>query len=142
MLRTNFYLKTSGAGRERTAPEGGSRMILREIVFTCSNPYVARAAVASIGGDFARRFSGDAAQRNLPSGLLAARLVRHFARNADEIDWEGAREATRGADMPILAGLRYILERGLERAVEAPRTGGWIASPPALACMDARPSCA
>ena len=30
-------------------------MIVREIVKTCSNPHVARAAVASIGGDFARR---------------------------------------------------------------------------------------
>ena len=115
-------------------------MILREIVATCSNPHIARAAVASIGGDFARRFSHDAAARNLPSGLLAARLVRHFARNADEGDWESAREATLGADMPILAGLRYILERSLERAVEAPRAAGWMASSAPLTC--APPSCA
>ena len=31
-------------------------MIVHEIVLTCSNPHVARAAVASIGGDFAREF--------------------------------------------------------------------------------------
>lgn len=116
-------------------------MILREIVLTCSNPHVARAAVASIGGDFARRFSRDAAARNVPSGLLAARLVRHFARNAEESDWEGAREAAQGADMPILAGLRYILERGLERAIEAPpRAGCWMAPTGSLA--GARPNCA
>ena len=30
-------------------------MIVREIVLTCSNPHVARAAVLSIGGDFARQ---------------------------------------------------------------------------------------
>src|SRR5271154_2289579 len=89
-------------------------MIVREIVQTCSNPHVARAAVASIGGDFARRFTHDAAQRNLSSGLFAAGLVRRFSRRAGESDWEGVGEATRGADQPILSGLRYILERGVE----------------------------
>ncbi len=88
-------------------------MIVREIVRTCSNPHVARAAVASIGGDFARRFSSDAEKRNLTSGIFAAGLVRRFSRHAAEGDWEGVGEATRGADQPILSGLRYILERGV-----------------------------
>ena len=86
-------------------------MIVREIVLTCSNPHVARAAVASIGGDFARRFSRDAAKRNLTSGVFAAGLVRRFSRQAGNGDWEGVDEAIRGADQPILSGLRYILER-------------------------------
>jgi hypothetical protein len=85
-------------------------MIVREILRTCSNPHVARAAVASIGGDFARRFSRDAATRNLTSGILAAGLVRRFSRQAGAREWEGIDEATRGADQPILSGLRYILE--------------------------------
>ena len=89
-------------------------MIVREIVSTCSNPHVARAAIASIGGDFARRFERDAASRNLSSGTLASCLVRHFVRRAGRSDWEGVGKATRGADTPILTGLRYILERGLE----------------------------
>jgi hypothetical protein len=89
-------------------------MIEREIVWTCSNPHVARAAVASIGGDFARTFCRDAASRNLTSGLLAARLVREFARHAGDGDWEALDDAIRGADMPILSGLRYILDRALK----------------------------
>ena len=89
-------------------------MIVREIVRTCSNPHVARAAVASIGGDFARRVSRDAAKRNLTSGIFAAGLVRRFSRQAGARDWEGVDEATRGADQPILSGLRYILEHGVE----------------------------
>jgi hypothetical protein len=89
-------------------------VIVREIVLTCSNPHVARAAVASIGGDFARRFSRDAAKRNLTSGVFAAGLVRRFSRRARDGDWVGVGEATRGADQPILTGLRYILERGRE----------------------------
>ena len=86
-------------------------MIKREIVRTCSNPHVARAAVASIGGDFASKFCQDAARRNLTSGLLAARMVREFARDAGDGDWEALDEVTRGADMPILSGLRHILDR-------------------------------
>lgn len=89
-------------------------MIAFEIVATCSNSHVARAAVASIGGDFACRFARDAADLNLSSGMLASRLVRDFARRADDGDWDGLDEAIRGADTPILAGLRHILERGLE----------------------------
>ena len=89
-------------------------MTAREIISTCSNPHVAGAALASIGGDFARRFERNAANRNLSSGMLASHLVSHFVRRAGDSDWEGVGKATRGADMPILSGLRYILERGLE----------------------------
>jgi hypothetical protein len=89
-------------------------MIVREIVSTCSNPHVARAAVASIGGEFAHRFECDAAGRNLSSGMLASSLVRHFVHRASNSEWQGVEEAARNTDMPILSGLRYILERGLE----------------------------
>ena len=111
-------------------------MIVREIVRTCSNPHVARAAVASIGGDFARRVSRDAEKRNLTSGLFAAGLVRRFSRAAGARDWEGVDEATRGADQPILSGLRYILERGAELDEERRRSRVGLArrrrrSPPA-----------
>ena len=70
-------------------------MIVREIVLTCSNPHVARAAVLSIGGDFARRLSRDAAKRNLTSGVFAAGLVRRFSRQAGHGDWEGVGHAAR-----------------------------------------------
>ena len=86
-------------------------MNVREIVQTCSNPHVAHAAVASIGGDFARRFFRDAESRSLPSGLLAARLVQDFDRRAGVGDWAGLDRAISGSDMPILSGLRHILER-------------------------------
>ena len=113
-------------------------MIVREIVQTCSNPHVARAAVASIGGDFARRFTHDAAKRNLSSGLFAAGLVRRFSRQAGERDWEGVGEATRGADQPILSGLRYILERGVELDEgDGDRDWGWLTAAPFSFCCEA-----
>ena len=93
--------------------------VLREIVRTCSNPHVARAALASIGGEFARRFAVDASRRDLPSGVLAARFVRAFAENADDEDWRRVAAATRGADQPILSGLLYILDRGLSAGTDA-----------------------
>jgi hypothetical protein len=117
-------------------------MIVREIVITCSNPHVARAAVASIGGDFARRFSRDAADRNLSSGLMASNLVRHFALRAADGDWEGLDEATRGVDQPILSGLRYILERGLETGDDVDEPDDAWAVPPSITCGDAWRNCA
>jgi hypothetical protein len=110
-------------------------MIVREIVRTCSNPHVARAAVASIGGDFARRFSRDAEKRNLTSGPFAASLVRRFSRHAGERVWVGVGEATRGADQPILSGLRYILEHGPELDESDPDPEmGWLAAAPLASC--------
>jgi hypothetical protein len=88
-------------------------MILREIVHTCSNAHVARAALASIGGDFAMQFALDASRRNMPAGVLAARMVKEFSTEAADEEWDGVGEAMRGADQPILSGLRYILSYGL-----------------------------
>ena len=86
---------------------------LREIVRTCSNVHVARAALASIGGEFAARFAADASRRDLPSGVLAARMVRAFATHAAADERRTVEAVTRGADQPVLVGLRYILARGL-----------------------------
>jgi hypothetical protein len=88
-------------------------MTLRKIVRTCSNPHVAGAALISIGGDFARRFAADAGRRDLSVGVLAALFVDAFAMNADEEQWVKVYAATRGADQPILSGLRCILDYGL-----------------------------
>jgi hypothetical protein len=88
-------------------------MILREIVHTCSNVHIARAALASIGGDFAAHFTAKASRHNLPAGVLAARIVKEFSIKAADEEWEGVDEAVRGADQPILSGLRYILSQAL-----------------------------
>jgi hypothetical protein len=111
-------------------------MIVREIVVTCSNPHVAHAAVASIGGEFARRFERDAGNRRVSIGALASRLVRDFACRAHASDWRSLRVVTRGADMPILVGLRYILERSADFAQdddEEPHIAGW--RPPTHFCQ-------
>ncbi len=88
-------------------------MILREIVHTCSNAHVARAALASIGGDFAAHFAAKASRRNMSAGVLAAHMVKEFSVKAADEEWDGVDEAVRGADQPILSGLRYILSQDL-----------------------------
>ncbi|WP_158813566.1 hypothetical protein [Methylocapsa sp. S129] len=95
-------------------------MILREIVHTCSNAHIARAALASIGGDFAKQFAADASRRNMSAGVLAAHMVKEFSIRADDDGWDGVDEAVRGADQPILSGLRYILSQGLRDRSNSP----------------------
>ena len=88
-------------------------MIYREIVHTCSNSYVADAAVISLGGDLARAVADDANRHAMSRGAYAAKLVREFAREADDGDERGVIAAASGSEQPILSGLRYILERGM-----------------------------
>jgi len=88
-------------------------MIYREIVHTCSNSYVADAAVISLGGEIARAVSDDANRHAMSRGDYAARLVREFARKADEGEQRRVTAAARGSQQPILSGLRYILERSV-----------------------------
>lgn len=103
-------------------------MIYREIVHTCSNSEVAGAAVDLIGGEFARAFAAEASRRKVSRGVFAARLVREFASHADEIELQRVNAAAHRADHPILNGLRYILERGVDEQKHCNSASG---TPPA-----------
>jgi hypothetical protein len=94
-------------------------MIAREIIHTCSNVHVARAALASIGGVLAARVLDRAHGANLTGGAFVAHLVKDFLRRAEDEEWDGLDHAAQGADQPILSGLRYILDNRLERAAGA-----------------------
>jgi hypothetical protein len=105
-------------------------MILREIVHTCSNAHVARAALASIGGDFAVHFAAKASRKNMSAGMLAAHMVKEFSIKAADEEWGGVDEAVRGADQPILSGLRYILSQDMrERETPSDASVGERAPP-------------
>jgi hypothetical protein len=86
-------------------------MLARRIVHSCTNIHVANAALASIGGDFQVDFAERAARRNMSPGMLAAEMVRQFSQTAADRDFGRVNAAGRGADQPILSGLRYILSR-------------------------------
>jgi hypothetical protein len=91
-------------------------MIYREIVHTCSNSYVADAALISIGGEIARAIADDANRHAMTRGAYAAKLVREFASHADDRERGRVQAAAHGSEQPILSGLRYILEKGVEPA--------------------------
>lgn len=88
-------------------------MLAREIIRTCSNAHVARAALDSIGGDFAAEIAVKARELNRSVGVFVADIIKDFSDDADDDEWDGLDDAGRGADQPILSGLRYILSRRL-----------------------------
>ncbi|HEY1942458.1 MAG TPA: hypothetical protein VGH40_10070 [Roseiarcus sp.] len=94
-------------------------MMTREIVHTCSNAHVARAALMSIGGDFARDIEAVARRRNVPEGVLVANIVKDFSRRAPKEQWEALRRASQRADQPILSGLRFIVQSSLRQDAAA-----------------------
>jgi hypothetical protein len=84
-------------------------MVLDEITQTCSDAQVASAALASIGGAFARNVAAHASRRNLTPGMLTSLVVKDFSANASPAQRADVRFAAHGADQPILSGLRHIL---------------------------------
>jgi hypothetical protein len=84
-------------------------MVVQQIIRSCSNMHVAHAAVISIGGDFAEHLATEELRWDLPSGMLAALIVREFSARADDDQRARVRKAAHDADQPILSGLRYIL---------------------------------
>ncbi len=88
-------------------------MLAREIIRTCSNAHVARAALRSIGGEFAAEVAVKARELNRSVGVFVAEVIKDFSCGAAEDEWDGLDDAGRGADQPILSGLRYILARRL-----------------------------
>jgi hypothetical protein len=97
-------------------------MQFAEIFRSCSHEKVAEAAVASIGFDFRKTIEEAAARRGTSTGGLAVACVRDFASSADERDWQALERKLKHADMPVLDGLRHILETTL--ADDTPMSGG------------------
>jgi hypothetical protein len=99
-------------------------MLLVEIIKTCSHEKVAQAAVASIGSEFQERVETAARERGLRTGIFVAVAVRCFGRTAGDDEWADLARAMERKDMPILSGLRHILEITLADQVRVPRRGG------------------
>lgn len=89
-------------------------MLLKELISTCSHERVAEAAVFSIGVAFRVRIERTAHRDGLSVGAYAARAVRAFHANASSDEWHELSMLCTGQDMPILYGLRHILDLDLE----------------------------
>jgi hypothetical protein len=99
---------------------------LREVIHTCSNEYVAEAALISLGGAVAKTVAVAAARRGLPLGRFVAELARDFKRHAGTCVWARAEQAMRGADQPVLVGLYVVLAEGLLRENLRAASGGGV----------------
>ena len=85
-------------------------MLVSDILHSCGNERVAEAAVSSIGGEFAERVRALASRCEITVGDLVGRLVRRFAADAAERDWRFVMAAMNGKDLPVLCGLRAIVD--------------------------------
>jgi hypothetical protein len=83
--------------------------MLEEILRSCSNPHIAGAAVASVGGVFAARVRLLAGAAGMNEGAFAAREVIRFAEESGEAQRAKLAAAMRGSDQPILLGLQLII---------------------------------
>lgn len=88
---------------------------LREVFDSCSNPAVAAAALASMGGGVAANVRDVAARKGVPAGVLVGELVREFRDQSCPSVLTSAEEAMRRSDLPVLAGLRHVLAHALAR---------------------------
>lgn len=81
-----------------------------EIINSCTNEAVAEAALLSLGGDFCARVQLLAGTHQLSAGRYVAALVYRFAEEAEDHSWSNLDAAMQRQDMPLLAGLRFVLE--------------------------------
>jgi hypothetical protein len=88
-------------------------MVIADMIHSCSNAHVAKAAVSCIGGVFAERVGAAARQRGMEMGGFVAVLVQEFARAADGEAMKTLSREIAGADQPILQGLARLLEPAL-----------------------------
>ena len=101
--------------------EDARRAVIPDLLHSCADPCVARAALASIGGAFAERVRRHAGSRDMSAGVFAARSVAEFARRADAAELAALDRAMAGADLPLLEGLRRILDHAMGRFGEIGR---------------------
>ena len=93
-------------------------MVIQDIMNSCSNEQVAEAAVASIGGTFARRVRETATRRGVRPGALAASAVLRFRSNARATEFEALQQAVAGDDLTLLRGFAFIVEPTLGEAAD------------------------
>jgi len=85
-------------------------MLIADMIHSCSNVHVAKAAVSCIGGGFADRVALAADRKGMEVGGFVAAAVRDFARRADGETLRALDREIAGADQPLLQALAHLLE--------------------------------
>ncbi len=87
-----------------------------ELFRSCSNEYVAAAAIACIGGALEKRVVAAARSAGVSHGAYVVRLLVDYDRKAGPRRRKALEQGMLHGDMPILAGLRHVVETALEGA--------------------------
>jgi len=95
---------------------------LQEVVRSCTNPRIAEAALASIGGAVAARIRAEATRGDIAPGALVAELVSEFDEHCCSSIRASTEEAMRASEQPVLTGLQHILGHALLRRVLSGRS--------------------
>jgi hypothetical protein len=90
-----------------------------ELFRTCANEHVAGAALACIGGKLQRRVAAAARGAGVTSGAYVAGLVVDYDRKASPRRRKILETGMVRSEMPILTGLRHVVETALEDAWDA-----------------------
>ncbi|MCI4677823.1 hypothetical protein K9U39_13785 [Rhodoblastus acidophilus] len=90
-----------------------------ELFRTCANEHVAAAALACIGGKFERRVAVAARRAGLSVGAFVAGVVADFDRKASPLRRKSLEMGMVQSDMPILAGLRHVVETAFDDSWDA-----------------------
>ena len=85
-----------------------------ELFRSCANEHVAAAAMACIGGKLHKRVEAAARRAGVSSGVYVARLVADYDRKASPKRRKYLEQGMGCDPMPILAGLRHVVESALE----------------------------
>jgi hypothetical protein len=89
-----------------------------ELFRSCANEHVAAAALVCLGGALVARIDRAALPAGLTRGALVASLVAEYDRKASPGMRRQLLRGMRRAEMPILAGLRHVLEAALNQAFD------------------------
>lgn len=107
-------------------------MLIVDILHSCSNDRVAAAAVASLGPAFSDRVAAAARRSGMTTGAFVSAIVKRFAAEAGEREWRAVVALVKGADQPVLAGLKFIVARAVSDTEASPNQqsgeaagGGW-----------------
>jgi hypothetical protein len=87
-----------------------------ELFRTCANEHVAAAALACIGGKLHKRVATAARRSGVSLGAFVAGLVADYDRKASVKRRKMLESGMVRSDMPILVGLRHVVETALEGA--------------------------
>jgi len=96
-----------------------------ELFRSCANEHVAAAAMACIGGKLHNRVVVAARDAGLSNGAYVAKLVADYDRKASPRRRKYLEKGMGSDPMPILAGLRHVVESALEGEwdVASPKSG-------------------